>query len=61
MTYIDLLVPGLAGLLLLVWPQSMFLGSRLLPDEKKIMLLRGLGLTLLLVAVIFLVIKLVGD
>ncbi len=61
MTYIDLLVPGLAGLLLLVWPQSMFLGSRSLPDAKKIMLLRGLGITLLLVAVIFLVIKLGGD
>jgi hypothetical protein len=60
MSYIDLVIPGLAGLLLLVWPQSMFMGSRVKPDPKKIRLLRGLGIVLLLVAVIYLVIKLGG-
>jgi len=60
MTYIDLVIPGAAGLLLLVWPQAMFMGSRVNPDAKKIRLLRGLGAVLLLVAVIYLVIKLGG-
>jgi len=60
MTYIDLVIPGVAGLLLLVWPQSMFMGSRVKPDPKKIMLLRSLGVVLLLVAVMYLAIKLGG-
>jgi hypothetical protein len=59
-SYIDLVIPGLAGLLLLVWPQAMFMGSRVKPDPKKIRLLRGLGIVLLLVTVIYLVIKLGG-
>ncbi|MGC2047461.1 MAG: hypothetical protein WA635_02450 [Gallionella sp.] len=60
MTYIDLVIPGVAGLLLLVWPQAMFMGSRAKPGAKKIRLLRGLGVVLLLVAAIYLVIKLGG-
>ncbi|MFZ5524795.1 MAG: hypothetical protein ACOY9D_12040 [Pseudomonadota bacterium] len=60
MTYIDLVIPGVAGLLLLVWPQSMFMGSRVKPDPSKIRLLRGLGIVLLLAAAIYLVIKLGG-
>jgi len=60
MTYIDLVIPGVAGLLLLVWPHSMFMGSRVKPDPKKILMLRSLGIVLLLVAVIYLVIKLGG-
>ena len=60
MTYIDLVIPGVAGLLLLVWPQSMFMGSRVKPDPNKIRLLRGLGIVLLLAAAIYLVIKLGG-
>jgi hypothetical protein len=59
-SYIDLVIPGLAGLLLLVWPQAMFMGSRVKPDPKKIRLLRGLGIVLLLVTVTYLVIKLGG-
>ena len=58
MTYIDLLIPALAGLLLLVWPQTMFMGSKAKPDAKKLMMLRGLGVVLLLVAAVYLVIKL---
>jgi len=61
MAYIDLVIPGVAGLLLLVWPQAMFMGSRVKPDPKKIGLLRGLGLVLLLVTAIYLVIKLGGE
>ena len=60
MSYIDLVIPGLAGLLLLVWPQAMFMGSRVKPDPKKIRLLRGLGMILMLVALIYLFIKLGG-
>jgi len=58
MTYIDLVIPAVAGLLLLVWPQSMFMGSRIKPDARKILWLRSLGMVLLLVAVVYLVIKL---
>ncbi len=58
MSFIDVAIPGIIGLLLLVWPQSMFLGARVSPDAKKIRLLRGIGILLLLVAVGYLVIKL---
>jgi hypothetical protein len=36
----------------------MFYGSRTTPDEKKIRLIRGAGMVLLLAAAVYLVIKL---
>ena len=58
MSFIDVAIPGFIGFVLLIWPQSMFFGSRVLPDPKKIRLLRAMGAVLLIVALIYLVIKL---
>jgi hypothetical protein len=58
MSFIDVAIPG--GLVAPVWPQLMFCGSRASPDEKKIRLVRIIGVVLLVVAAIYLVIKLVG-
>lgn len=58
MSFIDVAIPGIIGFVLLIWPQSMFVGSRVTPDPKKIRLLRSVGVVLLLVAAIYLVIKL---
>jgi hypothetical protein len=60
MSFIDVAIPGIIGFVLLIWPQSMFVGSRVTPDPKKIRLLRSMGVVLLLVAAIYLVIKLVS-
>jgi hypothetical protein len=60
MSFIDVAIPGILGLVLLIWPRSMFLGTRVTPNAKKIRLLRGGGVVLLLVAVVYLAIKLVG-
>ena len=60
MSYIDVVLPGFIGLVLLLWPESMFLGSRVTPDAKKIRLLRNLGIGLLLVAALYLSSKLLG-
>ncbi len=57
--YIDVIIPAVIGLILLIWPQSMFYGSRATPDEKKLRLLRGAGGLLLLIAALFLALKLV--
>ena len=58
LSYIDVAIPGMIGLILVAWPQSMFLGSRVSPDAKKIRLLRWAGVGLLLVATSYLAIKL---
>lgn len=60
MSFIDVAIPGLMGLVLLIWPQSMFVGARVSPDAKKIRLLRGAGVLLLFVSGIYLVIRLAG-
>jgi VIT1/CCC1 family predicted Fe2+/Mn2+ transporter len=61
MSFIDVAIPALIGLAALVWPQVMFYGSRVTPDEKKIRLIRGGGVLLLVAAAIYLVIKLAGE
>jgi phosphate starvation-inducible membrane PsiE len=60
MSLIDVAIPGVIGLVLLLWPQAMFLGSRVGPTEKKIRMLRYSGALLLLVAAVYLVIKFVS-
>lgn len=60
MSFLDAAIPGIIGLVLLIWPQSMFVGARVSPDAKKIRLLRGAGALLLLVATVYLVIRLAG-
>jgi hypothetical protein len=57
MTYLDVAIPGVIGVWLLAWPRSVFYGSRQRPTAAKIRLLRGIGLALVVVAVIYLLIK----
>ncbi len=61
MSFIDVAIPGIIGLVLLIWPQAMFAGARVSPDAKKIRLLRGAGGLLIGVAALYLVIRLVGT
>jgi hypothetical protein len=58
MSYVDVAIPAIIGLVALVRPQLMFYGSRATPDEKKIRILRGVGVALLVVAMVYLGIKL---
>src|SRR5262245_35806180 len=58
MSYIDVAIPAIIGLVALVRPQLMFYGSRATPDEKKIRMLRWVRVVLLLAAQIYLCIKL---
>jgi len=58
MSFIDVAIPAIIGLVALVRPQIMFYGSRATPNEKKIRVLRSVGLILLAAAVIYLFIKL---
>ena len=51
-------IPVIIGLVALVRPQIMFSGSRATPNEKKIRVIRGVGLILLAAALIYLCIKL---
>ncbi len=60
MSFVDVAIPAIIGLVLLFWPQSMFFGSSATPNEKKLRLLRYLGALLLLVAFLYLAIKFVG-
>jgi hypothetical protein len=56
MSLIDVAIPGILGLVLLLWPQVMFFGAQASSDPKKLRLLRGLGVVLLLVAAVYLVV-----
>ena len=58
MSFIDVAIPAIIGFIALVRPQIVFYGSRATPDEKKIRLIRGIGVVLLVVAIIYLGIKL---
>jgi hypothetical protein len=58
MSFIDVAIPAIIGLVALVRPQIMFYGSRATPNEKKIRLIRGIGVILLAAALSYLGIKL---
>jgi hypothetical protein len=58
MSFIDVAIPAIIGLVALIRPQIMFSGSRATPNEKKIRVIRSVGLILLAVALIYLCIKL---
>jgi len=60
MSYIDVTIPGVIGLLLAAWPRAMFLGSRVTPDLGKLGLIRKAGIALVLVATGYLTIKFVS-
>jgi len=57
MSYIDVALPAIIGLVALIRPQVMFYGSRATPDPSKIRILRGVGAALLIAALIYLGIK----
>jgi hypothetical protein len=61
MSFIDVAIPGILGLILLAWPQTMFYGSRAVPTEQKIRFFRRCGLGLLAVASLYLFIKLASG
>ena len=61
MSYIDVAIPGIIGLAAFAWPQVMFYGSRAAPTEQKIRLIRRCGAALLIVAALYLFIKLAGG
>jgi hypothetical protein len=44
----------------MIWPQSTFIGAKVAPDEKRIRLLKKCGVGLIVIAAVFLLIKLVG-
>lgn len=50
MTYLDIAIPGAIGLLIAVWPHSMFIGSRVTPDAGRLKMIRAAGYALLGVA-----------
>jgi VIT1/CCC1 family predicted Fe2+/Mn2+ transporter len=60
MSFIDVVLPAIIGLVALVRPQIMFYGSRATLNEKKIRVVRGVGVVLLAAALIYLGIKLVA-
>jgi len=60
MSYFDVAIPAIIGLVALVWPRVMFAGSGAAADAKKIRLIRGGGAVLLAAAAIYLVVKLAG-
>ena len=59
MSYVDVAIPAIMGLVALIWPHVLF-GNRA-TDAKKIRLIRGAGLLLLAAAAIYLGIKVAGG
>ena len=59
MSWIDVAIPGIIGLVVLLRPKVMFVGSRATATEKKIRVLRYVGGFLLLVALFNVVAKFV--
>jgi hypothetical protein len=58
MSFIDVAIPAIVGFVLLAWPNLVFYGSRATADDKKIRFIRGIGAVLLVVAIIYLGIRL---
>jgi hypothetical protein len=61
MSYIDVAIPAIIGFVALAWPNVLFSGSTATPDAKKIRLIRGAGVALLVAAAIYLLVKLAGP
>ena len=60
MSFIDVAIPGIAGFVLLVWPQAMFAGSKVSPDAGKIRTMRIVGALLLVAAALYFGVKVAG-
>jgi hypothetical protein len=61
MSYIDVAIPAIIGIFALLWPQVAFVGSRTSPDERKLRIIRWVGAGLLVVAALYLAIRLMGP
>jgi hypothetical protein len=61
MSYIDVAIPAIIDFVALAWPKVLFSGSTATPDAKKIRLIRGAGVALLVAAAIYLFVKLAGP
>lgn len=59
LSLIDALIPGLLGLVLVIWPRFVFLGSKVTPDAAKTTLIRRLGGLLLGIGLVFLLVALI--
>jgi hypothetical protein len=60
MSYIDVAIPAAIGLVALLWPQVAFYGSRAVPDDRKIRVIRAVGAVLLVVAIGYLGVRLLA-
>jgi hypothetical protein len=60
MSFIDVAIPAIIGIVVLLWPKVLFVGSRAAPTEQKLRWIRYAGIALLFVAALYLVIKLVA-
>lgn len=60
MSYVDVAIPALIGIVLLMWPQVMFAGSKVTPDVAKLRAMRIAGLLLLVAAAVYLAVRLAG-
>src|SRR5215813_8439560 len=57
MSYIDVAIPALIGVVAVAWPGVLFAGIRANPDPKRLRLIRGGGALLLAVAAVYLLVK----
>jgi len=60
MSFIDVAIPAILGIVVLLWPKVLFVGSRAAPTEQKLRWIRYAGIALLSVAALYLVIKIVA-
>jgi len=61
MSWIDIAIPGVVGLILIFRPESMFIGAKVEPDAKRIRLLKKCGVGLVAIAGIFLIVTLIDP
>lgn len=61
MSIVDVLIPGIPGLILWLYPQGMFVGSQDKPSEEKLRTLRRMGALLLGASACYLFIIMTGG
>jgi len=60
MSFLDVAIPAMIGIVVLLWPKVLFAGSRAAPTEQKLRWIRYAGIALLFVAALYLVIRLIA-
>ena len=53
MSFVDAIIPAVFGIIAMLWPETMFLGSKAKPSVKNVRLIRLGGVALLGVAALF--------